>query len=409
MPRPPSAAASGRQPLYNSISLPFLLLCCVLCLSLSATFSNAFLLPPPPRASLTLTRPFTTSTTTSSSSRNPRASLLSASRASSTFPLSSTVTSSLEGGLNLPPQKKGTWQDKLDTLYRFTRPHTIRGTILASFMGVLRCLIETPKAFTFTPTLVSRALLGLLALLCGNVFIVGINQIYDVDIDRVNKPFLPLAASRMSGSTAWAVVVAACVGGLAITKHFFSSLIFNMYAAGLLVGGLYSIPPFYFKQYPLVAAATIAFVRGFSLNFGVYYAVREALGIPFAWNPIVNFITRFMTVFAAVIAVSKDLPDTEGDRKYNVQTFATKVGVKNMARGATAVLFLNYVVAVVEGVVNKGGAFRPVTMVGGHALLAILLLTRFRKLNPESLTDIKAFYKSIWDLFYLEYCLYPFL
>ena len=30
-----------------------------------------------------------------------------------------------------------------------------------------------------------------------------------------------------------------------------------------------------------------------------------------------------MTVFAAVIAISKDLPDVEGDRKYNVETFAT--------------------------------------------------------------------------------------
>ena len=39
-----------------------------------------------------------------------------------------------------------------------------------------------------------RALLGVLALLCGNGFIVGINQVYDVDIDTVNKPFLPIAA-----------------------------------------------------------------------------------------------------------------------------------------------------------------------------------------------------------------------
>lgn len=30
-----------------------------------------------------------------------------------------------------------------------------------------------------------------------------------------------------------------------------------------------------------------------------------------------------MTVFASVIAITKDLPDIEGDRKYNVETFAT--------------------------------------------------------------------------------------
>ena len=44
--------------------------------------------------------------------------------------------------------------------------------------------------------LLPRALLGVLALLCGNGYIVGINQIYDVDIDTINKPFLPVAAGE---------------------------------------------------------------------------------------------------------------------------------------------------------------------------------------------------------------------
>lgn len=34
----------------------------------------------------------------------------------------------------------------------------------------------------------------MLALICGNGYIVGINQIIDEDIDKVNKPFLPIAA-----------------------------------------------------------------------------------------------------------------------------------------------------------------------------------------------------------------------
>lgn len=49
-----------------------------------------------------------------------------------------------------------------------------------------------------------QALLGLLALLCGNGYIVGINQIYDVSIDMVNKPFLPIAAG------AWRHGVVSC-------------------------------------------------------------------------------------------------------------------------------------------------------------------------------------------------------
>ena len=62
----------------------------------------------------------------------------------------------------------------------------------------------------------SLARLGVLALLLGNLFIVGINQIYDVEIDTVNKPFLPIAAGRISRSAAWWIVLAAGASGLAL-------------------------------------------------------------------------------------------------------------------------------------------------------------------------------------------------
>jgi len=50
-------------------------------------------------------------------------------------------------------------------------------------------------------------------------------------------------------------------------------------------------------------------------------------------------------------------------------------------------------------------------MIPAHTLLAVLLLLRWKKLDSGSMTlpDIKAYYKFIWDLFYTEYCLYPFL
>lgn len=44
-----------------------------------------------------------------------------------------------------------------------------------------------------------------------------------------------------------------------------------------------------------------------------------------------RFITCFVTVFATVIAITKDLPDVEGDRKYNIDTLATRLGVRTIA------------------------------------------------------------------------------
>lgn len=294
------------------------------------------------------------------------------------------------------------------TVYKFLRPHTIRGTVLASVTGVARALSEVSTSH-ITWSLVPNSVMGMLALLLGNAFIVGINQIYDVEIDKVNKPFLPVAAGQLSQRRAWALVLFSGICGPLIVYNLFSPIIFKLYMFGTVIGALYSVPPFRFKSNPFAAGLTIACVRGFLLNFGVYYAAREALGLGFAWNPSVTFLARFMTIFALVIAVTKDLPDVEGDKKYAIETFSTKLGVKKIASAATLVLFLNYLGAIATALLAAPGTFRCGVMVPAHALLATWLLKSFREMNPDKMTDIKKYYKRIWDLFYLEYILYPFI
>ena len=145
------------------------------------------------------------------------------------------------------------------------------------------------------------------------------------------------------------------------------------------------------------------------LNFGVYYATREALGLGFLWSPPVAFLARFMTVYAAVIAVTKDLPDVKGDRAGGIQTFASRYGTARVANGATLVLLLNYAGAVATALASTPGIFRRGVMVAGHALAAGWLLRASKKLDAEDTQSIKDFYKQIWNLFYFEYALYPFI
>lgn len=133
--------------------------------------------------------------------------------------------------------------------------------------------------------LLPRAVLGVLALLCGNGYIVGINQIYDVEIDKTNKPFLPVAAGELSAAAAWALCGALAAGGLALTAAHFGRLITGLYGFGLFLGTIYSVPPLRLKRSAVAAFVIIATVRGFLLNFGVYYATRAALGLPFTWSP----------------------------------------------------------------------------------------------------------------------------
>lgn len=109
----------------------------------------------------------------------------------------------------------GSISAKIRALYKFTRPHTIRGTILASIAGTTRALIDTPGAIASANWgfMLPRAFIGMVALLLGNAFIVGINQIYDKGIDELNKPFLPVASGEMSQRFAWIAVLASGITG----------------------------------------------------------------------------------------------------------------------------------------------------------------------------------------------------
>jgi hypothetical protein len=122
-------------------------------------------------------------------------------------------------------------------VWKFVRPHTIRGTILGTTAIVTKCLLNNPELFSIA--LFPKALLGLVALLCGNGYIVGINQIYDVDIDKVNKPFLPIAAGELSVPLAWtACAVFVSLGATIVTLNF-GTLIIKLYLFGLFLGTVY--------------------------------------------------------------------------------------------------------------------------------------------------------------------------
>ena len=115
----------------------------------------------------------------------------------------------------------------------------------------------------------------------------------------------------MSPGVAWALVISLAVTGMSIVALNFGVLISSLYAFGISLGTVYSIPPFRYherkgrwpyqqnrsthidktastcrlKRFAVPAFMIIATVRGFLLNFGVYYSTKAALGAQFAWSP----------------------------------------------------------------------------------------------------------------------------
>ena len=101
-----------------------------------------------------------------------------------------------------------------------------------------------------------------------NVYIVGVNQLEDVEIDRVNKPFLPLASGDMTIPAARRIVALCGVVPvvLALTQGWIETL---AVLAGLAVGTAYSVPPLRLKRSPALASLSITAVRSVVVNLGV--------------------------------------------------------------------------------------------------------------------------------------------
>src|SRR3712207_5531083 len=112
-------------------------------------------------------------------------------------------------------------------------------------------------------------LLGaMLACLCGNVYIVGLNQLEDVEIDRINKPHLPIAAGEFSRRQAQILV--AVTGILALLlAGLLGPWLFLMVSISLAIGTAYSLPPVRLKRFPFWAALCIFSVRGAIVNLGL--------------------------------------------------------------------------------------------------------------------------------------------
>jgi homogentisate phytyltransferase/homogentisate geranylgeranyltransferase len=279
-------------------------------------------------------------------------------------------------------------------LWRFARPHTIIGSALsvAGLYAIAAAERAAPGA--------ADGLAVLVAALTVNIAIVGINQITDVEIDRVNKPFLPIAAGDLSLGAAKAVVVVCCLVPLAmgLTQGWVETV---AVAAALAVGALYSLPPFRLKRFPVAASLCISGVRSVVVNLGVYWHFAHAI------DPPVWALCLFVLPFSLAIAVLKDVPDIEGDRRFAIRTFTVRLGPEPVFRLGMVALLTAYAGMVFIAPFVLRDSVNPVVLAVGHVAAAGLLLYWARSANPRHHTGFTRFYMRVWILFFLEYLLVP--
>ena len=293
----------------------------------------------------------------------------------------------------------------LYAFWKFSRPHTIIGTSLSVLALYLITLATTSSIFTVAS--LEQLLGALLACWCGNVYIVGLNQLQDVEIDQINKPHLPIAAgefSRRQGN-----LIVAVTGILALlVAGFLGKWLLWMVGTSLAIGTAYSLPPIRLKRFPFWAALCIFSVRGAIVNLGLFWHFSDRFSRTVAFPPAsVWALTLFIVVFTFAIAIFKDIPDMDGDKQYNITTFTIQLGkpfVFNLARWVITVCYLGMMLA---GWLWLHTSVNPIFLGVTHLLLLGVMWWRSQRVDLQDKIAIAQFYQFIWKLFFLEYLLFP--
>jgi homogentisate phytyltransferase/homogentisate geranylgeranyltransferase len=281
---------------------------------------------------------------------------------------------------------------------RFARPHTIVATALqVAGLFLLASGGQLPAAGR-------PLLLALAAALLANIYIVGLNQLTDVAIDRVNKPTLPLASGALTVGQARGLVLIAGLMAAVLAAAGGPYLLLTV-AAAMLIGTAYSLPPLRLKERAAWAALSIAFVRGMVVNVGLflYFHRQLRLGDPLPW-PLLAGLALFFFGFGLVIALYKDIPDLPGDRQFGVGTFTVRRGPAYVFDLGRWLLTGFYLLPIVLGLARLPAADGAL-LLGSHVILVAAFWTRSRAVDPAEPAGVARFYMFLWTLFYAEYVL----
>jgi 4-hydroxybenzoate polyprenyltransferase len=216
---------------------------------------------------------------------------------------------------------------KLRAYVDLGRPFTLVAPALGFISGALTAVGAAPRE-PWSPSLLVAPFIGAAMAALLNAGNNALNQIYDLEIDRVNKPKRPLPSGRLSIAQVWwftnityalALVLAWLVAPNGRHECFW------LVAVAVVCTYLYSVPPFRTKRLGIWANVTIAIPRGVLLKVAGWSSVKTIAGLE-PW-----YIGAIFGLFLLGATTTKDFADMEGDRRGGCRTLPIQYGVRKAA------------------------------------------------------------------------------
>lgn len=209
-------------------------------------------------------------------------------------------------------------------LVRLSRPFTLLPPLVGYVTAGYIAYHARPPVDVGLVQVCIKVLMGALAAAWLNAASNALNQIYDLEIDRMNKPDRPLPSGRLSLNAAWIFTIASYLLTLGLA-WLVNLEFFGIVAVTAFLTYAYSGPPFRTKRNGILANFTIAVPRGCLLKVAGWSAVATIFD-PEPW-----WIGAIFGVYVLGAATTKDYSDMEGDRAHGCRTLPIVFGVKKSA------------------------------------------------------------------------------
>ena len=179
---------------------------------------------------------------------------------------------------------------------------------------------------------VIKLILGFISIFFSWQFSISLNDIFDVEIDKISNPDRPYVKGAINKKKYILIsIILAAISIITVLFMSFISLIFISFY--IFLGYIYSAPPFRFRKYIFGI-----FIIGISSSLAYFSGL-------FACINIIDLTLTQLLIGILILAafsmgtVVKDYKDYEGDKNANVNTIFTKYGLEKGSK-ITSILLL---------------------------------------------------------------------
>ncbi|XP_057456239.1 glycinol 4-dimethylallyltransferase-like [Lotus japonicus] len=290
----------------------------------------------------------------------------------------------------------------------FSRPYSMVGLISST---IATSLLTVEKLSDMSPLFFTNVLKALVLYLAMSIYVNGVNQLFDVEIDKINKPYLPLASGELSYTTGVIIVAFCLIMSFWLAWNIGSWPFIWGLLAYSMVGSVYSVnvPLLRWKGHPVLAAMCIISMSALIIPIPTFLHLQTYVfkRTTISWRPLI-FVIAFTSLYFVGISLCKDIPDIEGDKAFGVNSFSIRFGTKRAFWFCVTLFETAFGIAMFTAATSSYLWSKVITGLG-YAVLASILWYNAKSVDLGSKDSIQSFYVFTWKLLSAQYFLMPFV